>query len=361
MPVLTVSSLPNAHPAVIHFPIALLLTALAVEFVALRLTHHGWLDRTASLLWILGAVGSGAAFLTGRAAGDGLGLVSPDVQAALARHANLALWTVAAAGAMALLRLVLLWPRVGTRIHPRVGVAGKLGLGLAVVALVGFTADRGGTLVYRYGAAVTAPGETKPEPPSAPAASEPRRVPLTRVPGGGLRWSPEPGDAASLNDAVTVIAGAGVITAETATGETAAGLALRADGLAFLLLPGEFADVQVEAAFDPTDFVGTVGVLHDFHDEGSYGAFALVGAASRLSVRRGDGFEVLDEGRGTRGQGEVTLAVSSVGSHVKGFLGSETVAHGHTPALPAGRVGLLIDGRGTLRVLELRAEPASNH
>ncbi|MBM3495064.1 MAG: hypothetical protein FJX72_12215, partial [Armatimonadetes bacterium] len=171
MSILASTALPNAHPAVVHFPIALLLAALAVDLAALGLARHAWLDRAATLLWVLGATGAGAAFLTGRHAGDSLGPLPPAAESALARHADAALWTLVAAAALAVLRIAPVWSaRVGGGPGRRAGRAGGLILGLGVAALVSITADRGGTLVYRHGAAVTAAGAQAPVMMGQPAA-----------------------------------------------------------------------------------------------------------------------------------------------------------------------------------------------
>jgi len=357
MLIVALTSLPSLHPAVVHFPIALLLAAFAVDLAALALSRQSWLDRAATLLWVMGAAGAGAAFLTGRQAGDDLGLLSPVIEAALARHADLAKWTLVAAAAVAILRVVLAWAaRAGTGYGRRAGRAGVLSLGLGVAVLVSLTADRGGTLVYRHGAAVTAEGPRATEPRGGSPAQARTREPLTHLAGGGLLWSPAAEDAPALGDIVTVVGAAGALAAEPAPGDVGLGLTLRIDGRAVLLLPGEFADVQVRAVLDLSAFRGTAGVVHHYRDEGSYGAFEVNDATSRLIDRRGQEQKVLAEGRRASGPVEATLAVSSVGSHLKGFLDGETVAHGHVPAPSAGRTGLLLDGRGVVRLRELRVE-----
>jgi uncharacterized membrane protein len=362
MPIVALTSLPNLHPAVVHFPIALLLAALAVDLLAVSLPRRAWMGNAAALLWVLGAAGAGAAFLTGRQAGDSLGVTSPAVEAALARHADVAQWTLVAAAATAILRLALAWAaRAGSGLGLRAGRAGALGLGFGVAVLVSLTADRGGTLVYRHGVAVAAAGERSPAPAGVTTAPVQQREPLTRLAGGGLLWSPASGDVLTSDGAVTVIAAAGVLTPEPASADAGAGLTLRVDGRAFMLLPGEFADVQVKAVLDLAGFQGTAGLVHHYRDERSYGAFEIKGAASQLVDRRGEASKVLGEGRAAAGQMPATLVVSGVGSHFKGFSGSEAVVHGHTAAPPAGRTGLLLDGRGVLRLLELRVEPASGH
>lgn len=87
---------------------------------------------------------------------------------------------------------------------------------------------------------------------------------------------------------------------------------------------------------DVSSFDGSAGVLHHYRDAVSYGSFEIAGRKSRLIDRKGAELKVVDDGDGYDAQGVVTIAVSSVGSHLKGFVGAKTVAHGHMAAPPPG-------------------------
>jgi uncharacterized membrane protein len=160
------TSLPNLHPAVVHFPIALLPAALLFDLVCLLRPTWTWLDRGAAALYTLAAAGAGAAYWAGDQAKDSLGPLAPAARAVLEEHEDLALWTLLALSALALLRLALAW-----REHdrPRVG-AGPLRWilllgGVGALALLATTADHGGSLVYRHGVAVRTsapPATTRP-------------------------------------------------------------------------------------------------------------------------------------------------------------------------------------------------------
>ena len=66
---------PNVHPLVVHFPVALLAVAAFVDAVALAVRRrHPWVRASAVGLYALGALGTAAAFLTGR---ERLGLGGP--------------------------------------------------------------------------------------------------------------------------------------------------------------------------------------------------------------------------------------------------------------------------------------------
>ena len=59
---------PNIHPLLVHFPIALLYAAIAVDLVGCACWCNKPLRQAATLLYGLGAVGAIAAYLTGHAA-----------------------------------------------------------------------------------------------------------------------------------------------------------------------------------------------------------------------------------------------------------------------------------------------------
>lgn len=150
--------LPNLHAAVVHFPVALLLTALLLDLAALCLRRVVWLDRAALLLWLLGWIGTCAAFLSGHRAADALNGLSGAADLALWEHADLALYTLVAFTVVIALRL-LAARLEQTHQATRPSALRLVVLVLAIVAqaLVITTADHGGALVYRHGVAVQRP------------------------------------------------------------------------------------------------------------------------------------------------------------------------------------------------------------
>ena len=146
---------PNLHPFVIHFPIALLISAVAMDLVEVVFARPAWLRAAATSLYVVGAAAAVAAYLTGTQAGSTVfipGMAHP----AVADHRSWALitvWYFAAATVMRLAARRAGFPRA--RSH-RVLL---LAAGVVGVFFLQQTAERGARLVYEHGVGViAAPG-----------------------------------------------------------------------------------------------------------------------------------------------------------------------------------------------------------
>ena len=139
---------PNIHPLLVHFPIALLSAAAAVDAVAWVLRRNRSLRHGATLLYVLGTAGAAAAYVTGRAASQAIWLPGM-AQAILREHWDWAWRTVWFFAIVTVVRLMLLRPS-GRDPRPWLVAAFAL-VGLAGIGLLLETGDRGGRLVYQQG------------------------------------------------------------------------------------------------------------------------------------------------------------------------------------------------------------------
>lgn len=145
----------SLHPAVVHFPIALLLTAALFDSACLVFRHFLWLDRTAAALVTLGTIALGAAYLTGERAAEAASPVTGIAQGILADHQDLALLSLWAWSAAAALRLFVVWlGRHDLEVQLGIFRLAALVLVLGAAALVILTAFHGGQLVYDHGIGV---------------------------------------------------------------------------------------------------------------------------------------------------------------------------------------------------------------
>jgi len=147
--------MPNLHPLIVHFPIALFVTGFVIDGL-------GWLMRRENMkraglaLVFLGAMGAVPAVVTGLAVEETIEEqleAIPGGESALEAHEGLAIPTAGVLLGAVVLRLGLgtglrAWRRQLLIAYLVVGV-----LGLGMLAVTGY---RGGELVYRYGAGVEA-------------------------------------------------------------------------------------------------------------------------------------------------------------------------------------------------------------
>lgn len=368
---------PNVHPLVVHFPIALLFVAVLVDAVALAVhRRYPSVRYTAVGLYVLGAVATLVAFFTGRSAADGLDLPTTAV-AAVGAHADWALWTVWAFGLYGLVRLGSVFWDGGGRLAVHLPL---FLLGMAGLVLVFETAERGARLVFDLGVGVRAAEAVEADPfasadkqSSAGQSSTGEHAGMTAeemaameaptlqtTAEGAWRW---PANVSALPQGLRFVEGSADALGVEAASD---GLALRSSG-PILFTAGEALEgVEVRSTLDLAGFMGRAALVHHVQDARNYDFLAVEKAAEgggrvvQGRVRDGQA-EVFDESALDAGalDGPVDLRAVAYGTHFRGYLGGELVAHGHGDAAPAGRAGLLLDGTGPLRLLRLEAVPVS--
>lgn len=358
------TALPNLHPALVHFPIALSAVALLFEAVVWLRWYSAPADRCAAALWILAAAGAGATYAAGRVAADGLGALSPAAEATLASHADAGLATASALGVLALLRGWLVWR--GARHAPdrrdALRVVALL-LALMVQGVVAYTADLGGALVFRHGVAVSerpARAAQAAIPVTVSSAQHASATPSEFVhrDDGSMLWEPRAGEEAALGEVLAPV-GATAVRVVTAPAD-AAGLSLLVSGRTLLLFPDSWEDVQIEVRVDLSAFDGTLALGARVAND-STGGFVRIRSdgTTVLFARRAGEDEILDEARTSLSGGEKTLGLSAVGRHWKGYIDGATVVHGHSQLPASGRAALLLDGAGTIRLISVRISPVN--
>src|SRR5579883_12398 len=145
--------LPNPlHPAVVHFPIVLLLVGAVVALAAIFVRKHGVPALAAGLL-VLGAVGTWGAVESGESDGGLVENAAPQVNDLVDAHETWAKRTLAisvlAAFAAGGSMLTVRWPRTARTVAVVAALAS-----VAAAYCVYETGHRGGALVCRHGAGI---------------------------------------------------------------------------------------------------------------------------------------------------------------------------------------------------------------
>ncbi|MEK6603597.1 MAG: DUF2231 domain-containing protein [Nitrospirota bacterium] len=137
------------HPMVVHFPIALLITSVVFDFLAMRWRHKSFQDAGFYTL-IAGLLGAAVAVLTGAMAEE----VAEDKgipESVLEIHEALGYATLLFFIGLLALRLLMRWKLISERpaLYLAMGVAG-----IMILSAAGYF---GGSLVYDFGAGVSMP------------------------------------------------------------------------------------------------------------------------------------------------------------------------------------------------------------
>ncbi|MGH9460885.1 MAG: DUF2231 domain-containing protein [Vicinamibacteria bacterium] len=150
------TSLPNLHPVLVHFPIAWLPAALLFDLACVLLRRPVWMDRAAVTLYALAVVAASAAIWAGQRAAAELGAVSADVERLVGEHGDWAFLTLLVAIGVTLLRFEVAWRDRGEAVL-RLTRTRLLALLLAVGCQWALmeTAIRGGRLVYQHGLGIS--------------------------------------------------------------------------------------------------------------------------------------------------------------------------------------------------------------
>ena len=137
------------HPMVVHFPIALLITSVVFDFLAMRWRHKSFQDAGFYTL-IAGLLGAAVAVLTGAMAEE----VAEDKgipESVLEIHEALGYATLLFFIGLLALRLLMRWKLIKEipALYLAMGVAG-----IMILSAAGYF---GGSLVYDFGAGVSMP------------------------------------------------------------------------------------------------------------------------------------------------------------------------------------------------------------
>jgi uncharacterized membrane protein len=135
---------PNLHPVLVHFPLALLVTAAAVDLVGWLLRRNRRLRDAATLLYVIGTLTALGAYVSGREASQTVWLTGM-AHAVVKDHSDWAYRVVWFFGIVTGLRLVLLRRAPGPAMVALFVLAGVVG-----IDLLRETGDRGGQLVYQH-------------------------------------------------------------------------------------------------------------------------------------------------------------------------------------------------------------------
>ena len=338
--------IPNLHPLVLHFPIALLFVAAAFDVVGLVSGDRGSWRKASNWLYAIGAVSAVATWYTGTLAADSV-VLPTEANALLTEHADLGLWTAWFFGGYGVVRTGLNATKLGAGLAPRLGL---LVVGLGGLVLISITATHGAELVYRYGVGVEAV-ETRPSEPLITAEAGEDGIASSSA---GWMWSPA--RAGAWKNSVIWVEGSteSLQSSLVDGGERGDVFQFEVTEPTLFVMPGSIDRLQVDLSIDLTGFEGTALIAHHVQESGAYGFTSLGNGQIRLGkTENSDLLVQATEAMAETGWQDVRVVVD--GTHYRSYVNTRLAIHGHGTAFEPGQVGLRLNGTGTVRLANMQA------
>lgn len=336
---------PSLHPIIVHFPVALVVSAFVVDLASVLMRGRGM--GLAAWLYAAGALTLGAAFLSGRAGVDDV-IVPAYAESVLTDHENWALRTLIYVAILAVVRLGVWRVR---RLRSQVVSVILLLFGLGGVGLLAVTADLGGRLVYGLGIGVS---ETAWNPDGIDEA-----IPVSGDLKGdlseGFAWSPGPGAAVTLSeqfvDYQTGLSGSVVDAGQDSL------LILRVDGGPVVgVTQAAFGSVQVQYELNLDHFDGVFMILYGAGSSDSYDFVSVETGRMKQGRLSGQQMQEFDDELIDLA-GWSTISAVSDNDHFRGYVGGRLTVHGHGAPTPIGGVGFRLEGSGVALIRSMQVTP----
>ena len=345
--------LPNIHPFIVHVPIGLLVGAVLVDLVA-ALVRRKALSLTAVILYVLGAIGTGAAYLSGQRAADTVD-VPTEAMSALTSHEDWAFYTLLFFGAYALIRIGAFLSNAEPNRW--------LGLVLWLMALPGMLllwqgSERGGELVYAHGVGVSAAQELRAELDAIQKAQRIAEAEPVFEDDGSWTWRITEGASAAFKESFTWLKGdPDAVELEIVENEeNGPGLELSGiDGRIVVVIGDDLSGMEIQSDLNTDGFEGTTALIHNVTSTANLHYWRQSGntfAQGRLV----DGEDDVQDEEPFDVSGWFSMRATGVDGHFYGYVNGETVAHTHPPTPDAGQTGLLLDGEGTVMLRRLAVQ-----
>lgn len=343
---------PNVHPLIVHFPIAVLFTAVIFDGLSNVFRKHSWLAYCAGALYILGALGAIAAYFSGKQAAD-LVDIPANANPVLSEHADYGFYTAWFFGIFGLFRLAGLWKQWFQNV--------TISLVSLVIALGGTfllfeTAELGAELVFHHGVGVQAAEKARKAEAERKADEQVlRENSIVESGNGSWEWHPGKGAEIVLEKKFKWWVG-NVDSLEAKVRHDSSGnekfaLTLRNHPVLFTAW-NALQGVQVDLRVNTDDFSGNIMLVHHVQDAKTFDFVRFADGEMQLG-RMVNGNTKIEDRDASAASGWVDLRAVGQGGHFRGYVNEKMVTHGHAKDLPPGPAGLYIDGSGTLLIDKL--------
>ena len=344
--------MPNVHPMIVHFPIALLITAFVVDGIALFFRRATFLVKTSTILYVLGALGTLAGVISGEFAIETVE-VTGQANSILHDHEETGEFAMKFFLVYGVLR-VLLWWWLKFRMIVWIPLAVIGGIGLVPL----FQASTlGGQLVYQQGVGIAMVDsmsarlkEMESEFVKMGGSSEYSGIDED----GGWQWWAGENAVSSFNATFQTIRGE--VSADTirdSNGNVL--LALTVVESPVMIASGiPVSDVEFLVDIDVSDYHGSVRLIHHMQDSLNYHFMEVSDKILRIGALSGGEEEIQDASSFQPVEGANVFKIVSSTTHFQGYVNAEMLVHGHGVAPQPGITGFEFTGSGAVIVQQLK-------
>lgn len=361
---------PNIHPMLVHFPTAILSIAILFDFISFFFERENtwWTQKTTVFLYAIGAVTAIIVYYTGTVAADSV-MLPAEAQSVLSEHANLAWYTIWFYGIYAIARIAAI--SLLRQHHHR-----KIHVGFFLLSLVGMfllyeTGEHGAEMVFHYGVGVEAAdienpvqheheeGEHSGEEGPDGAGHDSGAIAFEETDNGGWSWAIEENAVSALDEQFSWLAGsASSNNAEVVETDEGHALSFSGDDLnTFFASQDSYESEQVDYYVDMTSFDGTLQFVTHVQDANNYDFVSIHSDGTIQQGRVNEGEQTIFEEGTTDISAPLFVRVVGDGTHFRGYVNEELIVHGHGDAPQPGRIGLEMDGSGTVLLQKMSVTP----
>ena len=119
-----------------------------------------------------------------------------------------------------------------------------------------------------------------------------------------------------------------------------------------------YGNVGVAASLNRSNFKGTIKVVHHARNTDNYEFVAINGNKMKLGRVEEGKENIFDESDfSTENENWIAVRASAAGEHYKGYIGGESVTHGHEDEMKEGYVGIMTEGTGKIQIKSIEVSP----